>query len=263
MGMAKQSTQGSVPVLITRPDAQARAFAAALTARFGARVRPVIAPLMAPVLLAPDLPGGPFAAVIFTSATGVMAAKGLAAKGLALPKRAFCVGRQTAVQAQAAGFEAVSADGNADSLLAMVVADPPAGRILHLRGEATAGDVAERLQSAGIETVSVVAYRQEPRPLTAEALALLAGKGAVIVPLFSPRSAALFQAALHKAALPGRVRADLWLAALSEAVGNELGKIGFKIGGSPAPEKLQIALRPDAEAMLDAVGQLLELSCAP
>ncbi len=245
MGMARQSTRTAIPVLLTRPAAQSRSFAAALEARLGALVRPVIAPLMAPVFLPPDLPDGPFAAVIFTSATAVKAVA-----GLDLPKRAWCVGGQTAARASAAGFQAVSAEGDAAALVAAVLADPPDGRLLHLRGEEVRGDVAERLNSAGIETVSAVVYRQEPQALSPEAAELLSADGGVIVPLFSPRSAVLM-----RQALPAGVRATLWLVAMSDAVAEAAE-------GLPH-EALVVARRPDAEAMLDAVRRFAEMRRAP
>jgi uroporphyrinogen-III synthase len=200
---------------------------------------------MAPAILTPTLPGGAFAAVIFTSATGVVAAK-----GLDLPKRAFCVGGQTAAQARAAGFDAVSADGDADALVAAILANPPPGRLLHLRGEETRGDVAERLTAAGLETVSLVVYRQEPRALTDEALDVMASQGTVIVPLFSPRTAALFHAAA-----PSGVRARLRLVAMSAAVAEAAKAIPH--------EALEVAGRPDADAMVEAVGRLLDLRSVP
>lgn len=245
MGMAKQSTPTVIPVLLTRPEEASRAFASALDARFGGRVRPVISPLMAPVFLSPDLPEGPFAAVIFTSATGVAAAM-----GLELPKRAYCVGAQTTAQARLAGFDALSADGNAEALVAAVLAKPPHGQLLHLRGEEARGEVAERLTGAGVKTASVVVYRQEPQFLTDQALGLLGTEGTVIVPLFSPRTAALFQAAV-----PQALRASLRLAAMSAAVADAAHALPH--------EALEIARRPDADAMLEAVGRLLDLRSVP
>lgn len=234
-------------MLLTRPEAQSRAFAAMLTERFGAAVRPVVSPLMAPVFLTPDLPEAEFAAVIFTSATAVEAAHHLAGQ---LPPKAYCVGRQTAAQAKAAGFEPLSADGNADDLVAMIIADRLHGHLLHLRGEVTRGAVAERLISAGIETFSLALYRQEPRALTTEALVLLAQPATVIVPLFSPRSATLLQAAI-----PQKSAARLCLAVMSSAVAEAAA--GITSNG------VEIARRMDAKAMLEAVRQLLDLPSPP
>jgi uroporphyrinogen-III synthase len=245
MGRQSITPPAAVPVLLTRPAAQSRSFAAALAARLDGAVRPVIAPLMAPVVLAPDLPEGPFQAVIFTSAAGVTAAA-----GLDLPRRAYCVGSATAAQAQAAGFDAVSADGDAHSLVALVLADRPVGRLLHLRGEDTRGEVVEQLRSAGIETVSRVVYRQDAQPLTAEARALLAEEVAVIVPLFSPRTAILL-----RAALPAEIAARLWIVAMSAAVAE---------AAEALPQAgLVIARQPDAGAMLDAVQEVAEKRRVP
>ena len=252
MGMARQSaesraTPAPVTVLLTRPEAEAQAFAAALVQRFGARVRPVVAPLMVAHHLAPPLPPGPFAGVIFTSATGVDAAQRLRE---GLPDLAWCVGRKTAERATAAGFRARSADGDATALVAAILAAPSTGRLLHLRGENTKGEVAETLISAGIETETLVVYRQSGQPLTSAGRKALAEAGPVIVPLFSPRSAALFAAAL-----PADLRASLWLVVISDAVATAATAI--------PRQGLLFAERPDARAMLKAVEVALERACAP
>ncbi|WP_135447857.1 uroporphyrinogen-III synthase [Tabrizicola caldifontis] len=239
--MARQSNVAAVPVLLTRPEAEARRFAQQLNQRFGGRLRPVVAPLMAAVHLTPGLPAGPFAGVIFTSATGVDAAVRLAT---ALPRLAWCVGAKTADRAAKAGFRARSADGDARALVAAILADPPAGRLLHLRGQETRGEVAERLNSAGIETESAVVYRQVPQALTDEAQRLLNGGNPVIVPLFSPRSAALFAAQAQGA------QADLHLVAISPAVAEVVRNLPHR--------SLALAARPDAAAMLDAIAAVLD-----
>jgi uroporphyrinogen-III synthase len=245
MGMDRQSA--SVPVLLTRPIAEARAFAATLTRRFGPGVQPILAPLMATDHLLPALPPGPFAAVIFTSAAAVEAALRM---GVDLPKDAWCVGRKTADRAAAAGFDARSADGDADALVAAILADPPPGRLLHLRGQEVRGDVAERLNSAGIETVSVVVYRQTAHPLSPEGHALLVTAGPVILPLFSPRSAVLF-----RAVMPMDSRASLLLVAMSDTVADS---------ARPIPHHVMItAAEPTAKAMLDACGKALEVASLP
>jgi uroporphyrinogen-III synthase len=244
--MARQSTSDPVPVLLTRPKAQSLAFARALAARFGAGVRPVIAPLMEVELLAPPLPPGDFAGVVFTSAHAVAAAARLGG----LPRLAWCVGDKTAQAARAAGFAARSSGGDAGALVAAILADPPGGRLLHLRGEETRGEVAERLVSAGTETVSLVVYRQVAQPMPGAGRAVLAAPGVVVVPLFSPESARRLGAALDDP--PG---ATLRLVAMSATVARAAGQI---------PQSgLWLAKRPDAGAMLDAVGLALAGSAAP
>ena len=252
MDMARQSDPSpvpatDVPVLLTRPEAEARTFALALESRFGAAVRPVVAPLMAPRFLAPDLPEGDFDAVVFTSAQGVKAARHLR---LALPHQAFCVGRKTALAAEAAGFQAMSSERDADALVRMILAARPGERILYLRGVDTRGEVAERLNAAGVNTESAVVYRQEPQALGLAGTALLQRPGPVIVPLFSSRSAELF-----RRAVPPEARASLFLAAMSQAVADSLGNL--------PRVALKIAPRPNAENMLDAVGNLLDLVPPP
>ena len=244
MGMAKQSSPDAVPdpvpVLLTRPEPDATAFARLLTAEFGARVRPVVAPLMAVEHLTRHLPEGAFDAVIFTSSAGVAAAKELQPL---LPKKAWCVGAKTARQATAAGWEAITGGGDADALVRAILTAQPRGRLLHLRGEDTRGAVAERLSSAGLETESLIVYRQVPQPLTREASELLQSSGVVIVPLFSPRSAQLFAEAL-----PTGHAATLWLVGMSPAVADAAA-------GIDAP--VAVAERPDTVAMLAAIGRVL------
>lgn len=244
--MVKQSLQPAHSVLVTRPEGQGQAFARKVKERFGTGVRVVISPLMAPLFLAPDLPRGDFAGVIFTSATGVAAAGRLWPD---LPRRAFCVGRKTAEAARDAGFQAVSADGDAGDLLALILADPPEGALLHLRGAESAGDLAGRLTAAGVRTEALVIYRQEPQALGDEALTLLRASAPVILPIFSPRSAVLFAKAL-----PTDARAGLFIAALSPAVA---------AATSIAHVRLVTAARPDADAMLDALADLIVAAPPP
>lgn len=244
--MTAQSTPDPVPVLLTRPEPQSRAFAEALTDRFGNRVRCVTSPLMAVELLTPAVPEGPYAAVIFTSANGVAAATRL---GADLPPQAFCVGAGTATLAQAAGFAATSADGDADALVAAILANPPPGRLLHLRGEEARGDVAERLIKAGTKTDALTVYRMRPQTLTAEAVELLQGSRVVIVPLFSPHSATLFNLALPQGR-PLRVQLVAMSAAVAEAITGQQADV-------------MVVRKPTATAMLDAIGQLLGTAGPP
>ena len=238
--MAKQS-EPQVPVLVTRPWAEGEAFAAALTARFGTRVRPVVAPLIAPRYLAPSIPARDYAAVVFTSVHAVEGARRL---GLVLPSLAWCVGRKTAAVATAAGFQARSGEGDAEALTRAILGDPPNGRLLYLRGVDTHGNILKILQSSGVNTDVAIVYRQDSQPMPPEALSLLRSSDPVLVPLFSPRTASLF-----RAVLPPDAAAKLHIAAMSRAVAEALGDL--------PRAALTIAGRPDAPAMLDAVESLL------
>ncbi len=223
-------------ILLTRPLAQSQRFADQIG---GA----LISPLMRPEFLSPDLPLGDFAAVVLTSETGAEAAGRISAAGNALPKRAFCVGNRTAEVARAAGFTASSAAGAADDLLAHTIAVAPVGRLLLLRGQDSVGDLERRLVLAGIETVSLVVYRQIAQSLTDEAIAVLQDPRPVILPIFSPRSARLLADELRRIA----AKAPIWLAALSPAVAE-----AFDF----PTVYTEIAPRPDSDAMLRAVQAL-------
>ena len=241
--MARQSA----PVLVTRPLAEGEAFAAALTERFGKRVRPVVAPLIAPRFLTPDIPARDYAAVVYTSVQAVEAARRL---GVSLPALAWCVGRKTAAVAGAAGFHAKSADGDATALANAILSDPPNGRILYLRGVDTRGNLLETLVSYDIAVDVAIVYAQEPVPLSPDALALLKSPVDLIVPLFSPRTATLF-----RKALPADTRARLHVAVMSTAVAEPLDDL--------SRAALALAPQPDGPGMLDAVESLLAGLPAP
>lgn len=224
--------------LLTRPAWQGMRFAAALRRRFP-DVEVVESPLLSPVLMQPDLPGGLFDAVVFTSETGVASAGPYRGR---LPRLAFCVGDRTAQAAREAGFDARSAAGDADALVALLV-HLRLGRLIHLQGQDSRGDVALRLNAAGVETFGVVTYRQEAQPLTAQAQTLLRGSMPVLAPVFSPRTARLLSQAAQDA------RAPIWLAALSEAVAE---------AARMPTQRCIVAARPNADAMLAAIDALLE-----
>lgn len=243
MGMVRQSRVQSQPptILLTRPLPQSLRFARMLAEVCDLPL--VISPLMAARALTPILPEGPFSAVILTSETGAE----LAGQMPGLPRLAYCVGDRTAAIAARQGFQAVSAEGDAQRLTALIVARNEAGPLLHLRGADSRGALAETLTKGGTATHEVVIYDQEPQPLTVEARELIASGQPLIVPLFSPRSARLF---LQEAGQPA---GPLWLAALSPAVAAELTPL--------AADGLEIAERPDARAMLVAVQRLIASAC--
>ena len=227
-------------ILLTRPVLQSQRFAAALGDA-------LISPLMQPEFLSPVLPAGDFAAVVLTSETGAEAAGRISATGGMLPQRAFCVGSRTAEAARAVGFVASSAEGAAGDLLAHVIGAAPRGPLLLLRGQDSVGDLQNRLISAGIETVSLIIYRQVALSLSDAAVAVLQGDCPVILPVFSPRSARLLVAELRRIA----AKAPIWLAALSPAVAEAFDFPTIHT---------EIAARPDSAAMLRAVQALRGLA---
>lgn len=225
--------QSRPTVLLTRPLRDSTRFAARLEGPV------LISPLTEVRYRAADLPQA--AAVIFTSANAVGALGGQRPAS-----RAWCVGDRTARVARAAGFDAISAGGDVESLFDAIRTAGEGGPLLHLRGQDSRGDLARRLTEAGIPTVDVVVYHMASLPLSVAAQDLLAGDGTAIVPLFSPLSAQRF------ARYAAGARARLVLACLSGAVA----------AVAPA-QNTRIAARPDADAMVDLVTALQRLETLP
>jgi uroporphyrinogen-III synthase len=241
--MADNDTRGDdrgsgATVLLTRPRGQSAGFAVQVRARLpGARV--VVAPLMEIVATGsvPDL--GPGDAVIFTSANAVAAA------GAGHGRRAYCVGTRTASAAEAAGFAATVAGPTAEALVAELVRLAPEGRLVHLHGLHTRGDVAARLAATGLTVEARSVYDQRevpPGPDFAEALAA----PRLVAPLFSPRSARLFAKAACRAGVP-RTPQPPRLVALSPAVRDALPP--------DWREGVTVAAAPDASAILDEIAR--------
>lgn len=227
-------------ILITRP--------APFADQFGDRIRREIgfdgeicrSPLLRiEPLDVPDLPAD-ITGLVFTSKNAVRV---FARSGQRRDLPCWCVGTATAEAAQALGMTAVAAEGEANSLVQRILADAPQGPLLHLRGEKARGNVAARLTDHGITTGEAVIYRQMPEPLTARAKTLLSRENPVIVPLFSPETARQF-ACQHNGT------ARLFLTGISENVMAEVAAL--------RAEKRIAAARIDAEAMLDAVAQLID-----
>jgi uroporphyrinogen-III synthase len=221
---------GPVRLLLTRPEAAARRFLKACEAAQGCPLPAILSPVMeiTPVdVLLGDRPGG----LILTSENGAARAGDLGLAGIP----AWCVGARTAAVARSQGLDAVEAGPDAEALLKRLLQLAPSGPLLHLRGEHARGDLATRLRAAGLDAWECVAYRQAALPPTPEARRALGGAAPLLVPLFSPRSAALLAAWQ-----PG---APLHVVALSEAVA-EQAKRGLR------PLTLDVAEAPNEGAMV-------------
>lgn len=226
-------------LLLTRPEAQSRRFAETFRARFGADWPVVIAPLMEIRWLSPALPDPLPADILFTSENAVRALVRLTADRRAT---AWCVGPRTRAAAETAGFMTRLGPGDGAGLAGMIRVDGQVRRLLYPRPVHAAGDLAENLNSAGIETISAVVYDQSELPLSEPAGAVLAGRVPLLLPLFSPRSARLAAKATEGALAP------LLVAALSPEVAE----------AADLPARLRVvARRPDADAMLEALGALI------
>jgi uroporphyrinogen-III synthase len=139
-------------LLVTRPEADAARTADALRAR-GLEV--VVAPLLRIEPVNAEF-GGPFDAVLMTSANAAraIAAHPRAGKLFSLP--CLTVGDRSAEAARAAGFTRVeSADGALPDLVRLVTQRHTNGRLLYLAGEDRAGE----FSSHGVAVETAVVYR--------------------------------------------------------------------------------------------------------
>ena len=163
-------------VLITRPAAGSRRFLAAVQA-----LKPDFRPIISPAfeLEAVSAPEVDFEAAIFTSAAGVGHAPGGAGR------TAWCVGDTTAKAAERAGYDAISASGSAEDLIAMILKERPQSQLVYFRGEVSKEDISAALNAAGLTCRDHIVYRKAPCGPMPEAIAALEGAGDIVVPLFS------------------------------------------------------------------------------
>nr|WP_171097316.1 uroporphyrinogen-III synthase [Ruegeria sp. HKCCD7255] len=221
---------------MTRPRAASTRFIAQLSTRTRSRVTVIHSPLLEirPLNVSVDISGTQ--GLIFSSANAVNAAVSL---GIPRQFPAYCVGPSTTATAQGAGWNAVMAGSTAEELVASLLQDRPDSPLLHLRGEHTRGNIAERLTELGLTTREVPIYQQRLLPLTVEAIAASRGQMPIIAPIFSPRTARQF-------ADVWTGTAPLWLAAISEAAAEPLYSLDYarlKIAKQPTPKKMQKAVK--------------------
>lgn len=231
-------------LLLTRPRPQSERFAESLRAALrGLRV--TIAPLMRIELHPPGVGAADgVAGLIFTSENGVAGfVAGCARRDLPV----WCVGPRTAQAAREAGFaQVLEGGGDARALIATLLDRRPQGPLLHARGRHAAADIAGALREAGIGARDLVVYDQQAQPLPPAGAALLASRGDVVVPVFSPRSARLLAAHLPQ----GGTRARLHLVAISAAAAQPLA-------GHGAIHAQHIVSAPDAAAMHSMVAKVI------
>jgi len=220
---------------MTRPKSASAAFVAMLPDTVLARFEPVLSPLVEIVNLMPPLAMGPQDSAVFSSANGVRAAPD--GQG----RTAYCIGPATTRVARSKGWVAKQAGEDAQSLVATLQNIRPDNRLFHLSGEYTRGDIAPRLSRAGLTITRVVLYEQRLRALTDAAVQKIRDAPHVMVPLFSPRTAAQFAKVVPK---PDVVHAI----ALSAAVADELADVPLA--------SVTVAARPDAQAMGEALANL-------
>lgn len=215
-------------VLVTRPEAEARATAERLVA---AGHEALIEPVLRIVLETPDLPARPYRALLVTSGNALRA---LAAAG-AVPRlrdvEVFAVGDRTARLARQSGFaRVVSAEGDAAALLALVRRRlaPGDGPLLYAAGRERSGDVNLVLRTSGYEVDLVEAYRAEPvETLSPATIAALTEGEVDAVLLASRRSADAFLAAAERSGVVHTL-ATLIAACLSPAIADTMPRHLFR-----------------------------------
>lgn len=194
------------------------------SAHFG--LETVIAPIMEIVPVAHD-------AAIIAAAKGLIftSVNGVAQAGPGRGRPAICVGPATGDAARAAGYAVTVGPGDADRMMPML--DGLGADWVHPHG----AHVARKLPVTGVQV-----YDQVTKPLSNEGRAILAGQRAVLLPLFSPRSAQILSDEAQAA------RAPLWLVPISQAAADRW----------QAPMlRSFVAPTPDGAGILAGMGTLL------
>ena len=233
-------------LLLTRPREDSLALADVLAQR---GVDALIEPMMTIRLdeqARLDLSG--VQAVLLTSANGARALAAASRDRAARHVPVLAVGCATAQAARDAGFGTVTAaDGDVDALAALAAARlrPDAGRLVHVAGRVSTGDLAARLCAAGFEAERVPLYDAVAvgafSPPARQALEAQTLAGAA---LFSPRTARLFAKLLRESGLETTARA-LTAFCLSQAVAVALETLSWK--------RVCVAARPRQEALVACV----------
>jgi uroporphyrinogen-III synthase len=165
----------------------------------------------------------------------------------------FAVGEATAKEARALGFEVVvTGAGTAQELVVHIVSalDPAAGLLLHLAGDALAGDLKGALEEHGFRMLQPQVYRMLPaRALSEDTVEQLAMGEIDGVILLSPRTAQVYAALMRKQGLASVARKVMHFC-LSPAVARALEPLGTV--------RVQIADTPrlgEVVALIDAAAQ--------
>lgn len=220
-------------LVMTRPLEQSVAFLASLRSQAGP-FREIISPAFE--LMPLSQPQDDFEAVIFTSQAAVR----FAPKGAG--RRAWCVGARTALSAKAKGYSAISADGGANELIALILSEKPEVALVHMRGEKSHGNVTGELLSKGLRVREQVIYKKQKMPPSTQLLDDSVGLDKAILPLFSAETVSIINGWQLK--WPA-----CYAVAISPAVAAEIR--------TPMRAEITIAARPNHEAMIAACACLI------
>jgi uroporphyrinogen-III synthase len=191
-------------------------------------------------------------ALIATSRNGLRALKAHPLRAEARKLPLFAVGRATAAEARAQGFEIVlTGAGTAAELVTHIVSvsDPSAGLLLHLAGDTLAADLRRELEQHGFRVLQPVVYRMRAATaLTEETVEQLAFGEIEGVILMSPRTATIYATLIRKQGLASIAR-GLTHFCLSEAVARRLeplGAVRTLIAHAPRLEEVLALIDADA-----------------
>lgn len=236
-------------VLVLRPERAAARTAEALAARGH---EAVLAPVLTIEDVASPIPGGPYDAVLATSANGLRKLRSRPEMAGLARTPLIAVGDRTAEAGREAGFATVRvAEPDGRALAAEVMRRFPApGRFLHAAGADRAFDLAGALGAAGHRVDVVELYRARAADaLPGAALEALRQDTLGGVLHHSRRIAETFLALAAGANMIEAARA-LPHAALALRVAEPLHAAGCP--------RVAVADRPDEAALLDALDRLLE-----
>lgn len=223
-------------VLISRPKGDADTLKQAILS-IDRSVQVVLAPAIEIVPVTYDAHNEAFDALLLTSKHAASAAAIIAPD---LPT--LCVGDATALAASALGLNAVSAMGTAQDLIALVQKSA-VSKVLYLRGAHVHMDLENTLNSAGIETKSLIVYQQHACAFLPQVHRDISKMKSLLVPVYSARSAQIVSKNLDG------FKGQVTLVAISKAAA--MGWFGA------APHHISYAEAPNSEAMLAAIASQL------
>jgi uroporphyrinogen-III synthase len=237
-------------LLVTRPEPDALKLRAALEAHGH---HATVEPLLSVSFEGTDsieLDG--VQALIATSRNALRALKSHPLRGEARKLPLFAVGRATAAEARALGFEmVVTGAGTAQELVTHIAsaAEPSAGLLLHLAGDRLAADLRGELELHGFRVVQPVVYRMQPAKAlsedTVEQLAMGEIEGVI---LMSPQTATIYATLMRKQGLAAVARALVHFC-LSQAIARRLEPLGaVKTEIAEAPRLEEVLALIDATA---------------
>ena len=220
-------------LLMTRPAETAIEFIKTLPPKYLAQVKVMFSPLIEIRYRTVSVDLRNLRGVIFTSRHGVKAI-GTSPKPSEIP--AYCVGKKTTKLAQEKGWKSTCEGLNAEEFVPNLVKNKPATPLVHLCGQFTRGNIAERLTNEGFTTTEQITYDQNTCSLTTDAQNALISGTSIIAPLFSPRTAMQFA----KECTPSPT---LTVVALSTAVADALGnKTNYNVHVAPIPNAKSMSL---------------------